>query len=113
MYLIDAWFNMKNIGAPIYYPYNQILGLNGLQAYFNFCSFDSLMIILNFKRVSRIKPNTYLDFKAISKLTMVYYHRNMIRITIRLTIFYLFLFFMMKNLGYLRGNESPPQTKHS
>ena len=94
MYLKDAWYNIKNIGAPIYSPYNQILGLNGLQAYFNFCSFDSLMIILNFKRVSRIKPETYLDFKAISKLTMVYYHRNMIRITIRLTILFYFYFFL-------------------
>ena len=63
MYLIDAWFNMKNIGAPIYSPYNQILGLNGLQAYFNFCSFDSLMIDY-YQKVLFCRPN-YNGFKHL------------------------------------------------
>ena len=40
---------------------------------------------------------------------MVYYHQNMIRITLGLTIS---SFFMMTNLGYLEEEESPPQTNH-
>ena len=40
---------------------------------------------------------------------MVCYHQNLIMRTFGLTIS---LFFMMKNLGYLRGEESTLQTNH-
>ena len=40
---------------------------------------------------------------------MVCYHQNLIRRTLGLTISH---FFMMKNLGYLGEEKSPPQTNH-
>ena len=40
---------------------------------------------------------------------MICYHQNLIRRTLGLTIS---PFFMMKNLGYLGEEESPPQTNH-
>ena len=62
--------------------------------------FPNVLILYPLGHLMNFQINTQdsLQIKQISNLTMVYYHQNLIRRTLGLTIS---LFFMITNLGYL------------